>query len=366
MNNRETGMALIMPNRHILALTLLAVIFGLYFPRDGLAQTAAGQSAVVLNYQRFGEDRYPQTSISANQFGRHVETLSGGRYNAVPADEIIAALFNGETLPNRSIAITIDDAYRSAYDIAWPYLKKAGLPFTLFVSTDSIDDGGPGFMTWDQIREMRDGGATIGAHGAGHGHFPEMTPDEIRADIAHAVQRIEEELGAPPALFSYPHGEMTAAARDAVAEAGFKAAFGQHSGTVTQVLDRHMLPRFSINGKYGTESEFYRRIDALGLPLRDVTPADPYIEDAEPPVIGFTVDNALGRTSNLHCFHSSADGDDFVEVALTELEGRRYELHFSKAFPPGPWRVNCTIPTGGKRTRWWGMQYFSAAKNPGG
>jgi peptidoglycan/xylan/chitin deacetylase (PgdA/CDA1 family) len=351
--------ALKMPKRPLLATALLAAAISMVSPLDGLAQTGAGQSAVVLNYQRFDENRYPDTSVAENQFSAQVETLAGGRYNVIPARDIITALFSGQTLPNRSVAITIDDAYRSAYDVAWPRLKRAGLPFTLFVSTDAIDDGGPGFMTWDQIRELRDAGVTIGAHGAAHLHMPDLTPDEIQADIESSVRRIEEELGAPPALFSYPHGEITLAARDAIVAAGFKAAFGQHSGAVNEVLDRHMLPRFSINGKYGTGTEFDKRINALGLPLRDVSPADPYIEGAAPLVIGFAIDQAVGRTRNLHCFHSNAN-EDFVEISLTALEGRRYELHFSEAFPPGPWRVNCTIPTGGKRIRWWGMQYYSA------
>jgi peptidoglycan/xylan/chitin deacetylase (PgdA/CDA1 family) len=359
LNNRETGVVFAMLKKSILALIMLTAAFSLISPRHGLAQTGAGQSAAVLNYQRFGENRYPETSVAESQFSEHVETLGGGRYNVIPARDIVAALYGGKTLPNRSVAITIDDAYRSAYDVAWPLLKKAGLPFTLFVSTDAIDDGGPGFMTWDQIRELRDAGVTIGAHGAAHLHMPESTPEEIQADIESSVRRIEEELGEPPALFSYPHGEITLAARDAIVAAGFKAAFGQHSGTVNEALDRHMLPRFSINGKYGTGPEFDKRINTLGLPLRDISPADPYIEGAAPPVIGFTVDQTVGRTRNLHCFHSDAD-EDFVEITLTVLEGRRYELHFSEAFPSGPWRVNCTIPTGGKRIRWWGMQYYSA------
>lgn len=359
MNNCKTGVALTISKTPILALILLAAAFSLISPRDGLAQSGAGQSSVVLNYQRFGEDRYPETSVGASQFSAHVETLAGGRYNVIPAQDIITALFSGQTLPNRSVAITIDDAYRSAYDVAWPRLKRAGLPFTLFVSTDAIDEGGSGFMTWDQIRELRDAGVTIGAHGAVHAHLVDLSPEEVRADIERSVRRIEEELGAPPALFSYPHGEMSFAIRDVVAAAGFKAAFGQQSGTVNEALDRHMLPRFSINGKYGTAPELSKRIDTLGLPLRDVTPADPYIEGAAPPVIGFTVDKTVGRTRNLHCFHSSA-GEDFVEISVAVLEGRRYELRFSEAFPAGPWRVNCTIPTGGKRIRWWGMQFYSA------
>jgi peptidoglycan/xylan/chitin deacetylase (PgdA/CDA1 family) len=330
-------------------------------PRPALSQAGASQSAVVLNYQRFEESRYPRTNTPASQFDAQIEMLGGGRYNVIPLEDVVSTLYDGNLLRNRSVAITIDDAYRSAYEVAWPRLKRAGMPFTLFVSTDAIDAGGPGFMTWDQIRELKAAGVTIGAHGAAHMHASQLTPEEIAADIEKSVQRIEEELGERPVLFSYPHGEMTMVARDIVIAAGFKAAFGQHSGTINVTLDRHMLPRFSINQKYGVRSEFSKRIDTLGLPLRDVTPADPYIGVGQQASLTFTLDESVGRPRKFHCFHSD-ETEEFVEIALIPTEGRRYELRFPRGFPSGAWRVNCTMPTGGKRYRWWGMQFYTAGE----
>lgn len=339
---------------------IFAALLAAMLPRPAMSQAGASQSVVVLNYQRFGEDRYPHTSVPASLFDAHIQMLTSGRHTVIDAGEAVSTIFAGNLVRNRSVAITIDDAYRSAYEIAWPRLKKAGLPFTLFVSTDAIDGGGPGFMTWDDIRELKEAGVTIGAHGAAHLHMATATPEEILADIEKSARRIEEELGERPVLFSYPHGEMTLAARNAVAAAGFKAAFGQYSGTVNETLDQFMLPRFSINGKYGGKGEFRKRIDTLGLPLRDVVPADPLIPSGAEPVIGFTLDNSVGRPRKFHCFHSD-ETDEFVEVALTVMEGRRYALRFAKGFPTGAWRLNCTMPTGGKRFRWWGMQYYTAA-----
>lgn len=327
-------------------------------PRPAMSQAGASQSAVILNYQRFGDNRYPHTSVAVEQFDSQIRILTSGRYTVVDAGEAVSTIFAGNLVRNRSVAITIDDAYRSAYEIAWPRLKKAGLPFTLFVSTDAIDGGGPGFMTWDEIRELKAAGVTIGAHGAAHLHMATATPEEIHTDVEKAARRIEEELGERPVLFSYPHGEMSLAARNAVTASGFKAAFGQHSGTVNETLDRHMLPRFSINGKYGGEGEFSKRIDTLGLPFRDVVPTDPMIPSGTEPVIGFTLDESVGRPRKFHCFHSN-ESEEFVEVALTLVEGRRYELTFAKGFPAGAWRLNCTMPTGGKRFRWWGMQFYT-------
>lgn len=323
------------------------------------AQSGAGQSAVILNYQRFDETRYPETSVPASQFDNQVATLAGGRYNVVPVRDIVDALFAGTALPNRTVAITVDDAYSSFYRVGWPRLKQAGLPVTLFVYTDAIDAGGPAFMTWDQIRELKASGVTIGAHGAAHTHLVAMTLEQVRADIDRAARRIAQELGEPPILFSYPYGEMSSTVRGAISEAGFVAAFGQHSGAANGTLDRYFLPRFSINGKYGTKSEFRKRIDSLGLPLRDVSPSDPYMAGEAPPTVVLALDDSLDRVTRLHCFHSTS-GDDFVEIEPSELDGRRYELRFGNAFPPGPWRLNCTLATGGSRIRWWGMQFHSA------
>ena len=52
----------------------------------------------------------------------------------------------------KKILITIDDAFQSFYEVAWPFLKKNKIPFILFVSTEPV--GNKGYMTWSQIREI--------------------------------------------------------------------------------------------------------------------------------------------------------------------------------------------------------------------
>ena len=46
---------------------------------------------------------------------------------------------------NKKILITVDDAFESFYEFAWPYLKKNKIPFVLFVSTEPV--GSNGYMT---------------------------------------------------------------------------------------------------------------------------------------------------------------------------------------------------------------------------
>lgn len=328
-------------------------------PSPAVAQ-GARQSAAIVNYQRFGEDRYPETSIGRRQFEAHIGELSNGRYTVRPVREIVETLFSGGSLANRTVGITIDDAYRSFYEVAWPLLKSSGLPLTLFVSTDPIDQNLPGFMSWEEIRELRDAGVTIGAHSASHSHLVELADADIRSEIEKSLDRLEAELGERPTLFSYPHGEMSHTVRAIMATFEFAAAFGQHSGVVNPSLDNLFLPRFSLNETYGAMSMFRMRVNALGLPIQNLQPADPYLAGANPPTIAFTVGRAAGRIKKINCFYSQF-GSEFVEATLRDAGDRRYELTFGKAFQTGPWRINCTIPTGGKRIRWFGMQYYTGA-----
>ena len=334
-------------------LTGLAGI-GALWASDARAQAGAAESAVVLVYQRFGEDNKAKNSVTLAEFDAHISQLTDGKFNLMPLTDILAAIDKGEKLTNRTVAITIDDSFRSVYEKAWPRLKKAGIPFTLFVSTDSADRNLAGYMTWDEIRELKAAGVTIGSHTAGFLPLSESTPEEFRADVARSVESFERELGARPTLFSWPRGEMGAAAARMLGELGFQAAFGYHSGPIHSLADRMMLPRFPMVGNYAGNKEFRLRVNTLALPLINVSPADPMLNGAAPARFSFMIDPSAGRIRGFNCFHSSLG-----QLELREIGDRQYEVALDTSTLTGTWRINCTMPTGGKRFRWWGMQYYS-------
>src|SRR5438105_4109624 len=93
--------------RLLIAAALLAV------PAQGFAD----DSAVVFIYHRFGEDAYASTSIKAEQFAAQVEELATGGYTVLPLEEIVARLRSTAGVPDRTVGLSMDDAYRSAYDV---------------------------------------------------------------------------------------------------------------------------------------------------------------------------------------------------------------------------------------------------------
>ena len=320
-----------------------------------LAQAGAGESAVLLAYQRFGQGTNPDSRVRIKQFEAHVKELTNGRYAVMSVPAILDAIETGAKLPNRTVGITIDGAFRSVYEEAWPRLKAAGLPFTLFVTTDPIDQGLPAYMSWDQIRELRDAGVSLGIHTAGYLRASRADPDAFRADLEKAYASFEAALGERPRLFSYPNGEMSLAVGRTLAEAGIRAAFGYHSGPVNPRSDIMHMPRFPIVENYADEKPFHLRVNTLALPVVGLVPADPIVQPADASTFAFTVDPAVGRVRGINCFHST-----FGQLAMVEVADRRFEAKLDTPAPNGTWRINCTMPTGGKRFRWFGMQYYSA------
>ncbi|MEQ8357381.1 MAG: polysaccharide deacetylase family protein [Kiloniellaceae bacterium] len=325
-------------------------------PQTAAQGAALDNGAVVLMYHRFGEDSLPSTSVRLAQFDAHIEELTSGRYQVMPLPEILDRLRAGEALPPRALAITIDDAALSVYQEAWPRLKAHNLPFTVFVSTEAPDLRLPSYMSWAQLREISaDPLVTIGNHGHAHAHMAWLSPAAQRADIDKAAARLAAELGTAPKVFAYPYGEISLALRRTVADAGFAAAFGQHSGAIGEISDRLTLPRFPLNESYGELDRFRLVTNALPLPVDGITPAEMSVAEAgqNPPNFGFTVASALEDLGGLNCFASAGD------PLITRLD-KRIELRFSTPLPAGRTRINCTLRAAGGRWRWFGTQFIVA------
>ncbi len=313
----------------------------------------AADSAVIFMYHRFGEGDLPSTNIRLDQFEAHLAEIATNKYTVLPLGDIAAALRGGTPLPERAIAITIDDAYLSVYTEAWPRLKAAGLPFTLFVATDPVDQKLRRYMNWEQIRELARAGVTIGSHTATHLRMVLATPERNVEDIVKSNRRFEEELGRVPELFAYPYGESSLAARKVVVEVGIEAAFGQHSGVAYAGHDMYGLPRFALNEFYGDLDRFRRSANALPLPVQDVSPRD-LLLTVNPPPFGFTVGEGIERLHQLACYPSHLGR----AAPLERLGERRFEVRFAEPFPPGRGRINCTVPAADNRWRWYGIQFF--------
>ena len=316
--------------------------------------SSAADSASVIIYHRFGEEKYRSTNIRLDQFEAHIRELSDSRYNVLPLPRIIDSLQTGKALPDRSLAITIDDAFLSVYTEAWPRLRAAGLPFTLFVATQAVDANRAGYMSWDQIRTLHRAGVTIGSQTHTHLDMPVASAEKNREELEVSNRSFLDNLGAIPHIIAYPFGQYSLAVRKVVIAAGFRAGFGQHSGILHSGSDMFYLPRFAMNEIFGDIERLRIVANALPLRVRDFVPDDPLLSrGANPPAVGFTVaDELTGQLGRLRCYGNSGG-----ELSL-ELLGPRVEIRFATALPEGRSRINCTMPAPDGRWRWFGKQFY--------
>lgn len=307
--------------------------------------------AVVLMYHRFGEDRYPATSIRIAQFEEHLAYLQDNDFTVLPLPEIMARFESGQTLPPRSVAITVDDAYRSALTVARPMLAAADMPWTLFVTTDQPDRELGDFMSWDEIRELdADPKVTIGHHTGSHHHMPDHDAAINRHDIERASVRFEDELGYVPELIAYPFGEYSDAVLDVIRDFDFRAGFGQHSGVAHPEEARLELPRFAMNENWGSMDRFTERVHTKPLPVTNIRPSDTLVVADNPPRLSFVLSDPALQASAVGCYPSGG-----IEAEIVR-EGRRVTVIPQQPFQPGRARINCTAPYGDGSFRWFGRQ----------
>ena len=306
-------------------------------------------------YHRFDEDQYPSTNIQMDVFKKQMGIIKKLKYNFYDPKNLEE---NFHTVKiQKKILITIDDAFSSFYEIAWPYLKEEKIPFILFVSTEAV--GKKGYMTWDQIKELEKETITyIGNHSHSHDYLVNLINDDFINDINTSSLIFKEKLGYNPIFFSYPFGEYSLFIKKFISKK-FKFSFGQHSGVIDVNKDKLELPRFPINEKYGDLKRFEFLIKLNPLQYKSLSPVEKYLTDNNnPPKFIVEFFENQKNISNINCF--SDDGNEWKKSNVS-FDQNTLNLNFKNKFDFRRGRVNCSLNDDGV-WRWFGVQ-FSIKQN---
>jgi len=89
-----------------------------------------------------------------------LQFLADNGYRTVTCGEIARFVVDGTRPAPRSIALTFDDAWSSAYTVAYPLLKQYGMSAVLFAIPARVadEDSSSPFVTWPQLRELHSSG----------------------------------------------------------------------------------------------------------------------------------------------------------------------------------------------------------------
>lgn len=208
----------------------------------------------VLMYHSIDESRSPM-SVTPQLFRRQLDWLAARGYRALTISDVAAALPDGR-FPDRSVAITFDDAYENVFRAGVPLLRERGFRATVFVPSAMVgkDNGWSGprvprmpIATWRDIEAAGcDGTLEIGAHSRTHPRLGRLSPEALRQEVEGSRDEIAARLGKPIRSFAYPYGNTNAAVVAAVAAAGFTAACTTCWGHVVSGESAFLLPRIPM------------------------------------------------------------------------------------------------------------------------
>ena len=186
----------------------------------------------ILCYHRFSAGRSTsRMEVSAAEFERQLQWLHDGGWTVVPLKTVLGFVAGRNGVPARTVAITIDDGYRSAYEVAVPLLRRFDDPATLFIYTDFVGTGAG--VSWAQLEEVRHGGLIdVESHSKTHPdlgkRLPGETPAAYEARLHIEVDTPLQVLGrhglADTSVFAFPYGATNPQVEAVLRSAGYPAA----------------------------------------------------------------------------------------------------------------------------------------------
>jgi peptidoglycan/xylan/chitin deacetylase (PgdA/CDA1 family) len=214
----------------------------------------------ILTYHKLGPRparvRLKGLYVSESLFGRQLQELrSAGFSNG----EMVTA---AAPYVSKRIVITFDDGYVNVLRHGLASLAAAQFTAVQFLVADRLGkcndwDVGLGeasepLMDAAQVREWLAAGHEIGSHTLTHPYLSKMARAQAQEEITASRKKLQDLFGQPIDHFCYPYGDWNSAARDLVAEAGYKTACTTDAGVNTALDSPFALKRFTA--RYASRS----------------------------------------------------------------------------------------------------------------
>ncbi len=189
---------------------------------------------LVLMYHYFGDAPGADPErlfVGEGAFAAQLDHLRRRGWQPLSLDGYLAAL-DGAPTPRRSYLLTIDDGHESVARVA-PLLAAAAVPSVLFVCPGRLGDRArwseayphERLLSADELRDLTRAGVELGVHGWDHTRMAGMDDATLERHVAEARAALEAATAVRARAFAYPYGTHDAAARRAVAAAGYRTAF---------------------------------------------------------------------------------------------------------------------------------------------
>lgn len=232
------------------------VLFSLLlFPCISLASDKDKVNIPILCYHNLNPTTKGSMNMTPQKFEAEIKWIKDNGYTIIPLKDAVAYLQGKrDSLPEKSVVVTFDDGWQSAYTYLYPIAKKYNMPITLFIYPQTISVG-KNAMTWEELKKLQQTGLfDIQGHTNWHPNFKQekkhLSADAydkfVKSQLVNSKKILEEKMGTPVTLLAWPFGIYDAYLEKQAADAGYEMAFTIDARPANRG-DRPMAqPRFMI------------------------------------------------------------------------------------------------------------------------
>jgi peptidoglycan/xylan/chitin deacetylase (PgdA/CDA1 family) len=235
----------------------------LSFPLVRVMGPRHGKRVPILMYHSISDNffgmSHPYYHINTlpEVFAQQMRWLHHEGYRTINLHEAWAGLEAGTDL-SKTVVITFDDGYRDFYTDGFSVMKQCGFSSTIFLATDRIQNTsvrieGADYLTWNEARELHAEGICFGSHTVSHPDLRSLGPDQIEYELGRSKEIMEQNLGAPIELFSYPFAFpeedecFTRFLEDLMENLGYEVGVSTILGRASRKNNKFFLPRLPVN-----------------------------------------------------------------------------------------------------------------------
>jgi peptidoglycan/xylan/chitin deacetylase (PgdA/CDA1 family) len=239
---------------------LLKAGIGRVASMTGIFSAKSASKMLIVAFHRVNDGLPPDSLTCSSAMFEEFCSYFKKHFKVVRLSEQIQACHEKRAMGG-TLSITFDDGYLDNYEVAAPILERLQLPATFFITSSFVGSRHvpfwdkalpfqPGWMSWEQVRDLSARGFHIGGHTETHIDMGRADVEAIRTELVRSKQKVESELGRDVNLFAYPFGgpdNITEASRQLVREVGFRCCMGCYSGSNPATADPYYLKRIPIS-----------------------------------------------------------------------------------------------------------------------
>jgi peptidoglycan/xylan/chitin deacetylase (PgdA/CDA1 family) len=194
-------------------------------------------------------------TVPTGDFEQQVKYLADNGFTFLLASQVETALREHRPLPQRAVAITMDDGYKDNFEKAFPILQKYHACATIFMVTNNFNK--PERLSWPEVLTMRNGGVGYGSHTVTHADLTTLAGTRLDYELIESKRVLEQGLQQPVTSIAYPSGAYNDVVVERTKAAGYLAGWKKGGGPVQPGAEPYMLPRVRVRGT--TDLAYFRK-----------------------------------------------------------------------------------------------------------